>query len=139
MTRLVPTLGLLALAACVPPQHQDPVPDRGTQPPLDAPKPEADAKVKVALFDPTGVGNWNDTVKLAPAPLDLVTPCAKGHGFAWVRLDLQNEKAPTDLVEASADLPDSARRCITNALAKAKLPPGNSPTQLLVYVTFSPE
>lgn len=131
---------LLALAACLPPKHRDPVPDRGTAPPLDAPKPEAAPHVQVALFDATGAGSWGDALALTPAPAGLVAPCLKGKGFAWVRLDTKKEEAPTDLVEASADLPDAARRCITSALAKAKLAPSSDgPAQVLVYVTFSPE
>jgi hypothetical protein len=125
------------VSACAPPQHIDPVPTRGTAPPLDAPAPEAAPKISSAIFDPSGVGNWSDKVKLSPAPNDLVAPCLRGHGFAWVRLDTQTKTA--DVVEASADVPDSARRCIAKALAKAEMPPGDSPLQLLVYITFSPE
>src|ERR1700744_6465389 len=95
MPRWIPLLALVV--ACAPPQHRDPVPVRGGEPSLDAPKPSSPPKVQIALFDPTGVGAWGDAIALSPAPRELVAPCVAGHrfGFAWVRLDTQMEKAST--------------------------------------------
>jgi hypothetical protein len=125
----------LLLVSCLPPKHSH----------VAAPEPEAPARpsregipaIHVGVFDPTGSGNWLNTITFSPAPASVIAPCLEpgSAGSLWVAFDSHDNEASTTEVAEATLVPEKTRACITSVLARVHAPA----QKMMLYVSFGPE